>query len=194
MLILASQSPRRAELLKQIGISFVQMNVDVDESVLNNEVPEVYVRRLAQQKSLAGWSNSARQWPVLGADTAVVVQGQILGKPLDEADASRMLNLLSGNTHCVLTAVAITYPCDSGHREKSLLVESSVSFGPLCQEQIAAYWQSGEPQDKAGSYAIQGLGGQFVQHINGSYSAVVGLPLYETRQLLNDIGFLNYEC
>jgi len=194
MLILASQSPRRAELLKQIGISFVQMNVDVDESVLNSEVPQVYVSRLAQQKSLAGWNNSARQCPVLGADTAVVVQGQILGKPLDEADASKMLNLLSGNTHCVLTAVAITFPCDSGHRQKSLLVESRVSFGTLCQEQIAAYWQSGEPQDKAGSYAIQGLGGQFVQHINGSYSAVVGLPLYETRQLLNDIGFLNYEC
>lgn len=193
MLILASQSPRRAELLKQIGISFSQMNVDVDESVLNNEVPECYVRRLAEQKSLAGWNKSAKQWPVLGADTVVVVHKQILGKPLDEGDASRMLNLLSDNEHRVLTAVAITYPSDSGHRQKSLLVESRVTFGPLSQVKIDAYWQSGEPQDKAGSYAIQGLGGQFVKHINGSYSAVVGLPLYETRQLLNEIGSLDHE-
>jgi septum formation protein len=110
MLILASQSPRRAELLKQIGISFRQMNVDVDESVLNNEEPEYYVRRLAEQKSLAGWNNSAKQGPVLGADTVVVVHGQILGKPRDKADASRMLKLLSDNEHCVLTSVAITYP------------------------------------------------------------------------------------
>ncbi|MFT4994673.1 MAG: septum formation protein [Paraglaciecola sp.] len=193
MLILASQSPRRAELLKQIGISFKQMNVDVDESVLNNEVPEVYVRRLAQQKSLAGWNDSAQQWPVLGADTVVVINEQILGKPVDQADASRMLNLLSGKVHSVLTSVAITYPCDSGHKQKSLVVESRVTFGPLSQAKIDTYWQSGEPRDKAGSFAIQGLGGQFVKHINGSYSAIVGLPLYETRQLLNDIGFLDYE-
>ena len=108
MLILASQSPRRAELLKQIGISFRQM--DVDESVLNNEEPEYYVRRLAEQKSLAGWNNSAKQGPVLGADTVAVVHGQILGKPRDKADVSRMLKLLSDNELCVLTSVAITYP------------------------------------------------------------------------------------
>jgi septum formation protein len=193
MLILASQSPRRAELLKQIGISFRQMNVDVDESVLNKEVAECYVRRLAQQKSLAGWHNSAMQCPVLGADTVVVVEGQILGKPEDEADCSRMLGLLSDNEHRVLTAVALTYPSGSGHGQKSLLVETSVTFGCLSQATIAAYWLSGEPQDKAGSYGIQGLGGQFVKHIKGSYSAVVGLPLYETRQLLNHIGFPDHE-
>lgn len=193
MLILASQSPRRAELLKQIGIPFSQINVDVNETVLNGEVAEDYVRRLAEQKSLVGWNNSAKQWPVLGADTAVVVDGQILGKPLNAADASSMLNLLSGNEHSVLTAVALTYPGASGRRQKSLLVESFVTFGLLTQAKIDAYWQSGEPRDKAGSYAIQGLGGQFVKHLSGSYSAVVGLPLYETRQLLNDIGSFDHE-
>jgi len=193
MLILASQSPRRAELLAQIDIPFVQMKVNIDESVLNNETAEAYVVRLAKQKSLTGWKQSEKRCPVLGADTVVVAQGQILGKPQDKADGIRMLSLLADNEHLVLTALSITYPNDCTYQQKSLLVETKVRFGPLSQADILSYWLCGEPLDKAGSYGIQGLGGQFVKHISGSYSAVVGLPLYETRQLLNEIGSGNYE-
>lgn len=185
MIILASQSPRRAELLKQINIDFVSLSIDLDESALDNETADHYVVRLAQEKSRLGWNRSAKQYPVLGADTIVVLKQHILGKPQDLADATRMLRLLSDSIHEVFTAVAITIE----QQQVFKLVKTQVKFCPLTDEQIEQYWQSGEPQDKAGSYAIQGIAAQFVEYINGSYSAVVGLPLFETRQLLNEIGY-----
>ena len=189
MLLLASQSPRRTELLKQIGIPFSQYPVDIDETVLSHETPEQYVRRMAQEKSSLGYKRAGAKKLVLGMDTIVVIEGNILGKPKDKTDAERMLNLLSDNTHQVLTAVTITHY----QQQKTIVVATDVCFGPLSKEQIAWYWKTGEPQDKAGSYGIQGLGGQFVKYINGSYSAVVGLPLYQTRMLLNEFGIIN-EC
>ncbi|MDO6839538.1 Maf family protein [Paraglaciecola chathamensis] len=184
MLILASQSPRRAELLSQIGVPFTALSADIDESILPNETPENYVQRLAQQKAQAGWrasADTAKRRLVLGADTVVVINEQVMGKPKDFDDASAMLNLLSGQQHQVLTAVTVT----SGQRFETILVKTDVTFCALSPSQIEAYWQTGEPKDKAGSYAIQGIGGKFVTHIKGSYSAVVGLPLYETNQLLS---------
>ena len=189
MLLLASQSPRRAELLKQIGIPFSQYPVDIDETVLTHETPDKYVRRMAQEKSSLGYKRAGAKKLVLGLDTIVVTEGNILGKPKDKADAGRMLNLLSDSTHQVLTAVTIT----NCKQQKTIVVETQVCFGALSNEQIAWYWTTGEPQDKAGSYGIQGLGGQFVKHIHGSYSAVVGLPLYQTKMLLTEFGIIN-EC
>jgi septum formation protein len=189
MLVLASQSPRRAELLKQIGVAFSQNSVDIDETVLSHETPEKYVRRMAQEKSRFGYETAGSNKIVLGADTIVVAQGSILGKPKDKTDGMRMLRLLSDNTHQVFTAVTVT----SAKQQKTVVVETQVCFGPLSTQQMAWYWQTGEPQDKAGSYGIQGLGGQFVKHIKGSYSAVVGLPLYQTRMLLTEFGIIN-EC
>lgn len=185
MLYLASQSARRAELLSQIGVLFQKLNIDVDESQMLGEQPIDYVLRLACEKSACGWQQSTQSWPVLGADTIVVIGEQILGKPRDHDDARKMLSLLAGNTHQVYTAVTLTTAQGQVHT----VVNTTVTFGNISLQQIDDYWASGEPQDKAGSYGIQGLGGQFVKHINGSYSAVVGLPLYETRQLLNQIGY-----
>lgn len=192
MLILASQSPRRAQLLGQIGLSFEKIHIDIDETPLPGESPDTYVLRLAQQKSLEGWSHSTHigaRTLVLGADTVVVAQGAILGKPVDQQDSRRMLGLLSANEHTVLTAVAVT----DGVTLESKLVTTTVGFCPLSIQQMDWYWHTGEPRDKAGSYAIQGLGGQFVTQISGSYSAVVGLPLFETHQLLLQMGLKN-EC
>ena len=190
MLILASQSPRRAELLQQIEIPFTQMNVDIDESVLVGESQVEYVRRLAMQKSAAGWKIAGEVHPTLGADTIVVVQNEILGKPVNQADSKRMLELLSDTQHKVYTAVALSQNSSKGMQQSAVVVETTVSFCRLSDEKIEHYWQTGEPQDKAGSYGIQGIGGQFVKHIKGSYSAVVGLPLYETHQLLSEMGVL----
>ena len=184
MLILASQSPRRAELLSQIGVPFTTLSADIDETILPGETPEIYVQRLAKQKAQAGWqasADTAKRRLVLGADTVVVINEQVMGKPKDFDDAKAMLNLLSGQQHQVLTAVTVT----SGQRFETILVKTDVTFCALSPSQIEAYWQTGEPKDKAGSYAIQGIGGKFVTHIKGSYSAVVGLPLYETNQLLS---------
>jgi septum formation protein len=189
MLILASQSPRRAELLQQIGIPFSQYSVDIDESVRVGEKPEAYVQRMAQEKSSLGYQRAQTNQVVLGADTIVVSNNRILGKPKDKNDGVRMLGILSDNTHQVFTGVTIT----STKQQKTVIVETKVCFGPLSSQQIQWYWQTGEPQDKAGGYGIQGLGGQFVKHIKGSYSAVVGLPLYQTRILLTEFGILN-EC
>jgi septum formation protein len=189
MLILASQSPRRAELLKQIGVPFSQYSVDIDETVLGHESPEKYVKRMAQEKSSLGYQRAGTNRVVLGSDTIVVSENNILGKPKDKADAIRMLSILSDNTHQVFTAVTVT----SATQQKTILVETLVCFGSLSTQQMDWYWQTGEPQDKAGSYGIQGLGGQFVKHIKGSYSAVVGLPLYQTRMLLTEFGIIN-EC
>jgi len=185
-LYLASGSPRRRELLTQIGVSFTAISADIDETPLNHETPSAYVERLARGKAEAG----RRAFPiedggcVLGADTAVVLDGQILGKPLDQGDARSMLLALSGRDHEVLTAIAVL----DGQRCESRVVSSRVRFRPISEEEAAAYWASGEPLDKAGGYGIQGLGAVFVAGLEGSYSAVVGLPLCETAQLLDHFG------
>ncbi|KKO44947.1 septum formation inhibitor Maf [Arsukibacterium ikkense] len=179
---LASASPRRRELLQQIAVPFRLVQVDVDESRQGEESPTAYVSRLARAKAQAGAAKLQYQLPVLGADTIVVVDQHILGKPVDQADFSRMMQLLSGRCHQVLTAVALL----SQHNSQQCLVSTEVCFRVLCAEEITRYWQTGEPCDKAGGYGIQGQGGRFVSRINGSYSAVVGLPLCETDLLLRN--------
>lgn len=178
-IVLASASPRRAELLHAAGFAFTVEPVDVDESVLPGEAPETYVRRLACAKAQAGAARQPGQ-TVLGADTIVVIDGQILGKPRDDAEAARMLAALSGRVHHVYTAVAVTngrVVCDD-------VDVSAVSFGALTPEDVAAYVASGEPRDKAGAYAIQGRASRFVQRLEGSYSGVVGLPVAVVHRLL----------
>jgi septum formation protein len=189
ILVLASQSPRRVELLTQIGVPFCQHSVNIDETVRVDEKPKAYVKRMAQEKSSLGYQRAQNNQVVMGADTIVVSNQHILGKPKNKSDGIRMLNILSDNTHQVFTAVTMT----SAKQKKTVVVETQVCFGPLSQQQITWYWHTGEPQDKAGGYGIQGLGGQFVKHIKGSYSAVVGLPLYQTRILLTKFGIIN-EC
>lgn len=183
-LILASASPRRSELLRQIGVSFEVAAQDIDETPREGEFPEDYVCRLALEKSLAVGEKAAEPpaFPVLGADTVVVCQGRLLGKPADREHALEMLRSLSGSTHEVLSAVAITYR----NRKALRLSRTAVSFRPLDEEECLRYWLSGEPRGKAGAYAIQGLAAMFVTAIKGSYSGVVGLPLYETCELLEE--------
>ncbi|MEB0044246.1 MULTISPECIES: Maf family protein [unclassified Pseudomonas] len=185
-LYLASGSPRRRELLTQIGVPFTAVSADIDETPLNDETPSAYVERLARGKADAGRRSvvSDVAFCTLGADTAVVLDGKILGKPLDEADACAMLMMLSAKEHEVLTAIAVF----EGERCESLVVRSRVRFRSISLEQAAAYWASGEPRDKAGGYGIQGLGAVFVAGLEGSYSAVVGLPLCETCELLSHFG------
>ena len=190
-LYLASQSPRRGELLTQIGISFAVLAVDVDETVKYNEIAGDYVFRLAKEKAAAGWSAAKQKIkPVLGSDTAVVINGEILGKPENKDDAKRMLNLLSGKTHQVMTAVALaTPPKNSQQPELSCVISvTDVTFKLLSNSEIKWYVGTGESDDKAGSYAIQGLAAAFITHLSGSYSGVMGLPLYETVELLNKAG------
>ncbi len=178
-LILASASPRRRELLSQIGVSFHCCPVDIDETPRPEEPPQRYVERLALEKAQA----CRQQYPeavVLGSDTSVVVDGQILGKPVDEADAVRMLMRLSGRQHQVMTAVAVV----DGERQRIETVTTRVAFIELDEARCRAYWRTGEPCDKAGAYGIQGLGAVLVRGIEGSYSAVVGLPLMQTAALL----------
>lgn len=179
-LILASASPRRKALLEQIGVSCLSVPVDLDESVLPSELPETYVRRLALAKAQAGWHKQGQQGVALGSDTSVVINGDILGKPADEAEAVAMLQRLSGTTHQVMTAVAVV----SAEQANSCVVTTDVSFKTLTLEECHRYWSTGEPHDKAGGYGIQGLGAVFVTAIRGSYSGVVGLPLAETAELL----------
>lgn len=177
--ILASSSPRRQELLAQLGVKFQVMPQDIDESVFQGEKPEDYVLRVANEKAdSALLSNQARL--ILAADTSVVVDQQILGKPQDKADALAMLGLLSGREHCVLSAVVVA---DSSAR-KTVLVSTAVKFKQISTAEAEAYWVTGEPEGKAGGYGIQGFGSAFVERISGSHSNVVGLPLFETAQLL----------
>ncbi|MCV6637343.1 Maf family protein [Candidatus Albibeggiatoa sp. nov. NOAA] len=182
MLYLASQSPRRRELLDQIQVAYQTLKVDTDESVHAGESPETYVQRVALQKAQAGFALQPQDC-VLGADTAVIYQQQILGKPTDKIDAQRMLQTLSGKTHQVMTAVAIV----SKSHQLCQLNTSQVTFRTLTQAEIQAYVATQEPMDKAGSYAVQGLASIFIERIEGSYSGVMGLPLYETAQLLQQI-------
>lgn len=184
-LFLASGSPRRLELLTQIGVRFTVLSAQIDETPHSEEIPAAYVERLARGKAQAGLALlSDDQCCVLGADTAVVLDGHILGKPLDEADAQSMLTALSGREHEVLTAVALV----NRQRCETRVVSSRVRFRSISTAEIQAYWASGEPRDKAGSYAIQGLAAIFVEGLHGSYSAVVGLPLCETAELLSRFG------
>jgi septum formation protein len=183
---LASGSPRRRELLAQIGVPFVTLIASIDETALPGEPAERYVERLAREKALAGLAalEQAQTAVVLGADTSVVLEGRILGKPENRAEALATLAALSGREHQVLTAVALA----SVERIESRVVTSRVRFRPLRPGEAEAYWDTGEPCDKAGSYGIQGLAAVFVSQIEGSYSAVVGLPLCETAQLLEEFG------
>jgi septum formation protein len=183
---LASGSPRRRELLAQIGVPFATLIASIDETALPGEPAARYVERLAREKALAGLQalGAPVDAVVLGADTAVVLDGRILGKPADRAEALAMLAALSGREHQVLTAVALA----AAGRLESRVVASRVSFRALRAGEAEAYWATGEPCDKAGGYGIQGLAAVFVSQIEGSYSAVVGLPLCETAQLLGEFG------
>ncbi len=180
-LYLASASPRRKMLLEQLGLSFTVLQVDVEEKQHKNEKAADYVRRLSLEKALAGVAISPLSLPVLGADTLVVFNGEVLEKPRDLADSRRMLGLLSGKGHQVMTAVTLA----DKTQHLTCLVETTVHLKTLSEQEIDTYWYTGEPQDKAGSYAIQGIGGRFVTHLAGSYHAVVGLPLFETEQLIH---------
>ncbi|MBZ2168485.1 Maf family protein [Marinobacter sp. F4216] len=182
--VLASASPRRSELLQQMGVSFTVQPADVDETPNSGERPDTYVERLAREKALAVFDDYPDAL-VLGSDTSVVLDDRILGKPLDQSEARTMLKRLSGRSHQVMTSVALV--SKSGCR--ALVVVTDVEFRTLSEGEIDAYIASGEPMDKAGSYGIQGLGGIFVRELRGSYSAVVGLPLQETAGLLEQAGY-----
>lgn len=181
---LASGSPRRRELLKQIDVPFEVVTAGIEEKISPGESGLDYVQRLAKEKALAGLAEIQRQGlslaPVLGADTLGVFENQILEKPKDARDAARILQNLSGETHQVITALALT----DGARIETAYSITHVSFRHLHQQEIDHYWKTGEPQDKAGGYAIQGLGAVFVQSIQGSYSNVVGLPIETCCELL----------
>ncbi|WP_313221501.1 Maf family protein [Stutzerimonas nitrititolerans] len=188
-LFLASASPRRRELLTQIGVPFELLSITLDETPLPAERPEAYVQRLAREKALAGWAVVGDDSvAVLGADTTVVIDERILGKPADRAEGLLILESLSDREHHVLTAVALA---TRGACEVRL-VTSRVRFRRIERAEAEAYWASGEPCDKAGGYAIQGWGAVFVAELRGSYSAVVGLPLCETAQLLDQAGIARW--
>lgn len=186
---LASGSPRRQELLAQLGVSFARIVTGIEETRGEGESAQQYVSRLAREKALAGVAQTARDLPVLGADTIVILNGEVLEKPRDAEHAAHMLRKLSGQTHQVMTAVALA---DSQY-VLDCLVATEVTFRALSDEDIAGYVASGEPMDKAGAYGIQGQGGCFVRKINGSYHAVVGLPLVETYELLSNFNSLREE-
>ncbi len=183
---LASQSPRRRELLEQIGIYPKVITANVDESPHSNEAPAEYVIRLALEKARAVHAilHEDEMLPVLAADTSVVMDNKILGKPVSCDDALAMMRQLSGHTHKVLTGVALV----NNKAIKSRLSVSHVTFRPVNETEALAYWNSGEPQDKAGGYAIQGAGAMFISRLEGSYSGVMGLPLFETVELLQSVG------
>ena len=185
---LASASPRRSELLRQIGVRFEVRPAAVAEDREPSEPPAAYVARLAAAKADAVWGelDEPDPRPVLAADTAVVLDERVLGKPADAAEAAAMLAELSGRTHRVLTAVALR----SGRGTETLVSASEVRFRATTAEERRAYCATGEPYDKAGGYAIQGRAAVFVEHLSGSYSGVVGLPLYETAALLARCGVL----
>jgi septum formation protein len=194
---LASESPRRRELLTQIGVEHALVRLGhpdgaggIDESPRPGEAPAAYVRRIARAKAAAGWEQVCRKQgvghPLLAADTTVTLAGRILGKPASVAEAAAMLRTLSGRTHEVLTAVAVAW---SGRIEVALS-ESAVTMRALTEAEVAGYAGSGEPMDKAGAYAVQGRAAIFIERIEGSYSGVMGLPLFETANLLSEAGLV----
>ena len=180
---LASASPRRRELLRQIGVPHVVVDANVDESARAGEAPHEYVQRMARLKANAVWQTD-RSLPVLAADTTVLLDGRIFGKPLNREDGLEMLARLSGRTHEVLSAVALANAAGTILR----MNVSSVKLRVLDAAECARYWDTGEPADKAGAYAIQGFAAVFVESLSGSYSGVMGLPLYETAELLRSAG------
>jgi septum formation protein len=183
---LASASPRRRELLQQIGVAFRVLGAAVDEAVVPGEAPAAYVLRVAAAKAGCGWEagREAADIPVLAADTAVVLDGKILGKPRDQQDAADMLQQLSGRTHEVLTAVALR----TASGLQTTTSRSEVTLRAVSAREALAYWETGEPQDKAGAYAIQGRAAVFIADLRGSFSGVMGLPLFETAELLSAAG------
>ena len=185
---LASASPRRRQLLEQIGIEFELLIPNVDETPLADEKADDYVARVAELKAttaytMANAAENIQDMPILAADTSVINDGVILGKPKDKADCMRMLQSLSGKTHQVKTAISVVYQGIA----ITHVISTDVLFRELTDDEIEQYWLTGEPQDKAGAYGIQGIAGKFVKSINGSYSSVVGLPLLETEQLLKEV-------
>ena len=181
---LASTSPRRRDLLTQIGVKFEVINIDIDESWDGKENPKNYVQRIALEKARAGNAFSIEDYPVLAADTAVVIDGEILGKAENRKDTIAMLKKLSGRTHIVLSAVSLVYT-----HEKCLLNISNVKFKKLTQSEIIDYCELNEAIGKAGGYAIQGRAAVFIKHLEGSYSGVMGLPLFETQKLLQSASY-----
>lgn len=186
MMHLASQSPRRRELLARLGLQFGVLDVDVPEQRQPDEPAEAYVRRVAREKAGAGLLQvmAVSGALVLGADTEVVLDDEVFGKPVDDADAARMLTRLSGRTHQVVSAVSLV----SAAREMQAVSVSEVTFADLSAAEVETYVASGEPRGKAGAYAIQGMAQVFVSRLSGSYSGVMGLPLFETARLLRDFG------
>ncbi len=190
-IILASASPRRHELLEQIGVRALVQSVDLDESPKPDEIAFDYVQRLAKEKAQCAFDTieNPEQLPVLGSDTIVVIDGVVLGKPENRQHAKRMLRQLSGQKHTVHTSVAIV-------TGKQVLIDTSssqVEFKPLVDEEIDCYLETGEADDKAGAYGIQGIAAQFVKNLNGSFSGVMGLPLYDTAELLKRCGVRSLE-
>lgn len=187
IIYLASASPRRQELLGQMGVGYELRPVDVPEVPLDGEFAEDYALRVALDKARAGRESLGGEasMPVLGADTAVVSGDVILGKPADRDDALRMLALLSGSSHRVITAIAMVGP---DGREASRISTSNVTFRDTTETEREAYWNTGEPRGKAGAYAVQGRGAVFIERLEGSYSGVMGLPIYETAELLRTFG------
>ncbi len=182
---LASASPRRLDLLASLGVECDVMPADIDESIMAGEAADRYVHRMAAEKAAAVQTRLDDARVVLAADTTVVVDGNILSKPADKDDAARMLRMLSGRSHEVLSAVAVI----DGDQHLTDASRTVVDFRVLSDSEIEDYWATGEPADKAGAYGIQGLGGAFVQQLHGSYSGVVGLPLFETARLMNRLGY-----
>jgi len=194
---LTSQSPRRRELLKQIGVNFDMLlirndnrrSADVDESPEDNEAPDDYVKRISRIKAAAGWDalrvRNLPAFPVLGADTTVTLDGKIIGKPRDREDATAILRQLSGRQHQVMSAVTVAF----GERIETRLSTTEVTFAVLSEDQIHRYLFTNESHDKAGSYGIQGIAAAFIKRIEGSYSGVMGLPLFETAELLLNFGY-----
>jgi len=185
-LYLASASPRRRELLEKLGLDFTVLPQDIDESPLANEPAEAYVMRLASSKAEAALASLSQpgQAVCLGSDTTVVCDDMIFEKPADQADARRILGILSGRSHQVHTAVAVA----TADGIRVVVSTSTVTFRDISEVEMDAYWSTGEPQDKAGAYAVQGLGAMFVTHISGSYSGIMGLPVFETVSLLTGAG------
>ncbi len=182
-IILASSSPRRAELLTQLGVNYEVCHVDIDETPFQNELAVDYVQRVAAEKSAASTNLKNSGLPILAADTAVILNNQIMGKPENQDHAAQMLSSLSGTTHQVYSAISFR---GKQHWQRVNITE--VTFRVIQPVEIAAYWRTLEPYDKAGGYAIQGLGSIFIESIKGSFSAVMGLPLFETAELLTKQG------
>jgi len=190
LLILASASPRREKLLRQLGVNFVSEPQNIIEEKRIDESPEKFVKRMAEEKASSAFGKrKEKDIVVVASDTIVVCDKRVLGKPKDKSDGIKMLLTLSNKTHRVLSAVTVANTL----RYKSTVSETSVSFREISEIEAECYWDSGEPEGKAGGYAIQGCGAVFVQSINGSYSGVMGLPLFQTAQLLSEFGIHSWQ-